>query len=154
MKNMNLCRRKLISITRAIIISIAAPLVVTWIGWMLSLGYLLIFPHGLIQEVFLPIAATLCFSVTPVFIFILLKTKVDSYIFPIAGAVAPLPVAFVILFAFGTLADDVEMAMRLVTFFTLVITGFISGIAALLLNYIWNATAEQLARDGQSPLIH
>jgi hypothetical protein len=35
--------------------------------------------------------------------------------------------------------------MRLVTAFAVVITGFISGITALLLSYIWNAITKQQA---------
>jgi hypothetical protein len=84
-------------------------------------------------------------SVTPIFIFIFLKMKSKFYIFPIVGGVAPLPISFVMLLAFGALADDVEMAMRLITAFSVVITGFISGITALLLSYIWNATTKQQA---------
>jgi hypothetical protein len=142
---MNSIKGKLISIAGAIVISIAAPLATCWMGWMLSVGNLLIFAPSLIPQIFLPIAAVLCVSVTPIFIFILLKMKSKSYLFPIAGGVATLPILFVILLAFGALADDVEMAMRLVTAFAVVITGFISGITALLLSCIWNAITKQQA---------
>jgi len=142
---MDLRIKELGTIGVTIIISVAAPVVTSCLAWMLFRANLLMLPSDLSPKIFTPIAVLLCISASPIFIFLFRKIKIPSYVFPIVGSVAPLPVSIIFVLAFGALADDSEMTMRVALLSAVAIIGFISGLAVSLLRNPCGITNAKMA---------
>lgn len=111
------------------IASVVAPAAVPGIAWILVKVGLFVLPPNMEAQTFIGVGIILCLFALPAFVLIARYRRAPMALFPVAGALIPLPVTFIVIMMFGALADDVEMSQRMHFLWTVAVAGALAGTA-------------------------